>query len=87
MVRARTRHGRMSGAGSPSDRVTVAAPMTSRLIRRALAAAIALLAALPAAASAADLTDPAAQWLPSSDGAQWTYAWSNSTYSPSPWRA
>jgi hypothetical protein len=84
MVRARTRHGRMSGAGSPSDRVTVASPMTPRLIRRALAAAIALLAAIPAAASAADLTDPAAQWLPSSDGAQWTYAWSNSTYSPSP---
>jgi opacity protein-like surface antigen len=58
--------------------------MTSRLLRRALAAAAVLLVALPAAASAADLSDPAAQWLPSSDGATWTYQWSNSTYSPTP---
>jgi hypothetical protein len=84
MVRGRTGHGRMSGDGPAPHRVTVAGPMTSRLLRRALAAATALLAALPAVASAADLTDPAAQWLPSSDGAQWTYAWSNSTYSPTP---
>jgi hypothetical protein len=58
--------------------------MTSRLLASALTGAAVLVAALPAAASAADLTDPAQQWLPSSDGARWTYAWSNSTYSPTP---
>jgi hypothetical protein len=37
-----------------------------------------------AAAGAAGLDDPVDQWLPRSDGAQWVYAWSNSTYSPTP---
>jgi len=35
-------------------------------------------------AAAADLDDPADQWLPRSDGAEWTYNWSNSSYSPAP---
>jgi len=40
-----------------------------------------LLALLPTAASAAvDLTGPVKQWLPSSDGASWTYEWSDSAY-------
>lgn len=84
MVHAQTAPGRMSGAGSRRRAVTVAGPMRLRLLLRALAAAAVAVAALPAAASAADLTDPAAQWLPSTDGAQWTYAWSDSTYSPTP---
>ena len=46
-------------------------------IRRALAA-LTLLLLFPAAASAGPLDDPADQWLPRSDGASWTYAWSNS---------
>ncbi len=52
------------------------------------ALAVALLAvvilALPAGAGAAGLDDPADQWLPRSDGAEWTYAWSNSAFSPLP---
>ncbi len=45
-----------------------------------------LLACLPAAALAGPLDDPANQWLPRSDNASWTYAWSNSTYQPAPRR-
>ena len=41
-----------------------------------------VLASLPVSASAQALEDPADQWLPRSDGASWTYAWSNSAYSP-----
>jgi hypothetical protein len=42
-----------------------------------------LLLALPGAASAAgDLDDLSDQWLPRSDGAEWTYAWSNSDHQP-----
>jgi hypothetical protein len=41
------------------------------------------LLAVPAA-GAAGLDDDADQWLPRSDGAEWTYAWSNSAYSPTP---
>jgi hypothetical protein len=33
-------------------------------------------------AAAQGLEDPADQWLPRSDGAEWTYAWTNSAYSP-----
>ena len=36
------------------------------------------------AAARADINDPADQWLPSSDGAEWVYAWTNSDYSPPP---
>ena len=46
--------------------------------------ALILLAFAPAAAQAAELQDTGAQWLPRSDGAEWVYAWSNSTYSPTP---
>ncbi len=50
------------------------------------AAVVALLVFASAAPNAAlagveDVTD---QWLPRSDGADWTYAWSNSAYSPTP---
>jgi hypothetical protein len=49
--------------------------------RRALAA-LTLLLLFPAVASAGPLDDPADQWLPRSDGASWTYAWSNTAYQP-----
>jgi hypothetical protein len=51
---------------------------------RVLALAAALLACLPALAAAtpaAALDDPVDQWLPSSDGAEWVYSWSDSQYS------
>jgi hypothetical protein len=44
--------------------------------------AIALIGALPCAAAGQSLEDPSDQWLPRSDGAEWTYAWSNNGYSP-----
>jgi len=44
--------------------------------------ALAVLASYPAGASAQALEDPAAQWLPRSDGAEWVYAWFNTRYSP-----
>lgn len=50
-----------------------------------LAAAVAMLIlAAPATAQSTDLTDPLDQWLPSVETASWTYAWSNSGYSPVP---
>ena len=59
-----------------------------RMSRRMLGpiAALALLGCAPAAAQAAGVEDPGVQWLPRSDGAEWVYAWSNSTYSPTPRR-
>ena len=45
-----------------------------------------LVVAAPATAGAAAPDDPAAQWLPRSDGAAWVYAWSNSEFSPTPRR-
>lgn len=48
------------------------------------AVALVALGVLTSTATAQDLEDPAAQWLPRSDGASWTYTWSNSTYSPAP---
>jgi hypothetical protein len=45
-----------------------------------------MLLAIPASADAAALDDPAEQWLPRSDGAEWVYEWSDSTYSPAPRR-
>ncbi|MFL5846956.1 MAG: hypothetical protein ACJ762_19920 [Solirubrobacteraceae bacterium] len=44
-----------------------------------LAAALTLLWA--GSAAAAELDDPVDQWLPSSDTADWVYAWGNTTYS------
>jgi hypothetical protein len=49
-----------------------------------IAIALLVLAICPAGAGAAGLEDPADQWLPRSDGAEWTYSWSNSSYSPTP---
>ena len=51
---------------------------------RLACAALALALLIPAQSQAAGLDDPAAQWLPRSDGAEWVYAWSNSGYSPTP---
>src|SRR4051794_41905702 len=45
---------------------------------------MAAVVAVLAAPARADLNDPAAQWLPSSDGAEWVYRWSNSDYQPAP---
>ena len=39
---------------------------------------------VPATAQAASLEDPFNQWLPSSDAASWTYAWSDSQYATEP---
>jgi hypothetical protein len=46
----------------------------------------ALLLSVPATASAShsSLTDPSDQWLPSTPGATWTYAWSDSAYAKTP---
>ena len=57
---------------------------TTNIGRRALAGAVLALAALPGTGLAASLDDPVRQWLPSTDGASWTYAWSNSSYAPQP---
>jgi hypothetical protein len=56
----------------------------ARTLRRLAAVTLPMLAASTGVAHAADLTDPARQWLPSSDDAQWVYAWSDSVYSPTP---
>jgi hypothetical protein len=52
----------------------------------AIAIALLTAAALPTtgSAGASGLDDPADQWLPRSDGAEWVYRWSNSRYSPAP---
>jgi hypothetical protein len=54
------------------------------LLRRLAPVVLLGLLAFPSGASAADLNDPSLQWLPSADGAQWVYAWSDSAYSPTP---
>ena len=54
-------------------------------VRRAASACTCLLVlVLPAAAAAAGVDSPTDQWLPRSDGAEWTYQWSNSDYAPTP---
>src|ERR687890_707512 len=59
--------------------------MDRRTLGRTAAAALASLLLLPAPALASgSLEDAADQWLPRSDGAEWTYAWANSDYSPTP---
>jgi len=50
----------------------------------AAALLLALFLAAQPAAAAAGVDDVADQWLPRSDGAEWTYSWSNSAYSPTP---
>ena len=57
--------------------------MGSRLLG-CLAAALTCLAVFAAGASAASLEDPFNQWLPDSDSATWTYAWSDSQYAQTP---
>jgi hypothetical protein len=54
------------------------------LRRLPVLAACLVAAALPAGASAAGLDDPIDQWLPSSDAADWVWAWRDSVYSPAP---
>ena len=51
--------------------------------RAAVAAALAL-ACTGSPAAAAGVDDLADQWLPRSTGAEWTYTWSDSAYSPTP---
>jgi hypothetical protein len=57
-------------------------PRTPVRTAAALLCIAAVAAAPPAVAAGPD--DVSDQWLPRSDGAEWTYAWSNSTYSPTP---
>ena len=59
-------------------RTTVEALPRSRVVLLALLC----LLALPGTAVAAGLDDTLDQWLPSTDSADWVYAWSNSAYSP-----
>src|SRR4051812_37373039 len=55
------------------------------LRRAALAAAsILLFSGAAGTARASGLDDPADQWLPFTDTADWVYAWSDSAYSPTP---
>jgi hypothetical protein len=54
--------------------------MVQRLLRLAFLALLCA-AASPAAAAAQSLSDPVDQWLPSSNGASWTYQW-DSAFSP-----
>ncbi len=51
-----------------------------RIVTAAVGAALVLALASPAAG--ANLADPVHQWLPSSDGASWTWDWSDSQYAP-----
>ena len=43
-----------------------------------------LVLAFAGPAAASPLDDPADQWLPRSDGAEWVYQWTNSGFSPTP---
>lgn len=51
-------------------------------LARGLVAALFMLLAVPGLASAAGLSDHDNQWLPSPDGATWTYGWSNDAHAP-----
>lgn len=53
------------------------------LLARGVLTLVILVLVVPCSARA-DLRDPADQWLPRSDGAKWTYEWSDSEYSPTP---
>ena len=46
--------------------------------------ALVLVLAMASTAAASSLDDVSDQWLPRSDGAQWTYAWTDSVFSPLP---
>src|SRR5262245_18546410 len=46
--------------------------------------ALVLVLVLAPAAAASSLDDVSDQWLPRPDGAQWTYAWTDSQFSPVP---
>jgi hypothetical protein len=52
--------------------------------RWSLAIGFLLLVLIAPTAQAGGLDDPADQWLPRSDGAEWVYSWTNSDYSPTP---
>lgn len=60
--------------------------MRRTVLTRTLATIALALLLLPVSAFADALSDPSAQWLPSSDGAQWTYEWSDSAYARTPTR-
>lgn len=67
--------------GPPLVSLRSISPAAARLARAVLALALGA-ALLAAPARAADLDDVGDQWLPRSDGATWTYAWSNTAYQP-----
>lgn len=52
--------------------------------RAACGLAVLLLLATAGPAAASPIDDVSDQWLPRSDGAQWTYEWTNSEFSPTP---
>jgi hypothetical protein len=56
--------------------------MTNFPIRRLSALLTVVLLGVPAVAAADSLSDPVAQFLPSSPGATWTYSWSDHDYAP-----
>src|SRR3954452_21000685 len=58
--------------------------MGSRLLGRLLAVSLFFALLAPAQSFAASLEDPFNQWLPDSDAATWTYAWSDSQYAQTP---
>ena len=63
-------------------RLRIACGMARLKRRGAIGFALACTIAAAPSAAAAGLDDVSDQWLPRSDGAAWTYTWSNSAYSP-----
>src|SRR3954468_3408390 len=78
-----TRGSARTPASSP---LVVRRPTRVRLCWGSMAWALllSLCVVLAPCAHAAGVDDEADQWLPRSDGAQWVYAWTNSSYSPEP---
>ena len=56
----------------------------SALLRVVCGRALVLVFVLAPTAAASSIDDVSDQWLPRSDGAQWTYQWTDSQYSPAP---
>jgi hypothetical protein len=72
---------------NPADREQVSLAARFAVVSRSvqLLCGLALCAlALPTLAGASALDDPVDQWLPSSDGGEWVYTWSDSQYSSAP---
>jgi hypothetical protein len=58
--------------------------MRSTWLVALVAGFVLLLPAAGASAAGSSLSDTVNQWFPSSDGATWTYQWSDDTYAPAP---